>query len=94
MTALAFLLTPLSMLLDLIKRYPRVVAVAVAVIAAWWWHTGAVEQARLEGRQQLQQEQAAEAERRHDEAKRRSADSDACQRDPTCRMQDDGFRRD
>ena len=70
------------------------IALVVGVLALVAWHTLQVYNAWHDGRAALAAEQAAEAKRRSDNANAANAAAAKCSLDPTCRLQDDGHRRD
>ena len=76
------------------KTHWRSLSIAFALLALFAWHKIEVRSAYKEGRAAILAEQAAEAKRRDDNAKAADDDSRKCAADPSCRLRDDGWRRD
>lgn len=77
-----------------VKSNWRSIALVVAFVALFGWHKVQVWSAYKEGRAAVIAEQAKEAQRRDDNAKAADDDARKCAADPTCRLRDDGWRRD
>jgi len=72
----------------------KIVAIAVAIAALLAWHKVQVNNAWYAGRNALEQEQAAEAKRRNDNANAANDAAAACARDPACLLRPDRNARD
>lgn len=72
----------------------RAIAIAGFVLAVLAYHWNAVRVARNEGREAVKIEQQREAAKRNGDANAAQEASDRCQRNPACRLSDDGHRRD
>lgn len=69
-------------------------AAVLALLAVVGWHWNELRQARNAGRAAVLLEQAHEAAKRNNDATAADEASRACQRNPACRLSDDGHRRD
>ena len=76
------------------KTYWKPLALAAAILLVLGWHQLQVNKAWHAGREALQQEQRAEAQRRDADANAADRTSRECAGDPTCLLRDDGYRRD
>lgn len=77
-----------------VKANWKFIAIAAGILALVGWHQLQVSKAWHLGRKALLAEQAEEAKRRNADAQEADAAARKCAADPSCRMQDDGFRRD
>ena len=72
----------------------KALSLAGLVLGAYLWHKWEVRTAYRHGREAVLLEQKAEAARRNNDAETANAASAECQRNPACRLSDDGHRRD
>lgn len=77
----------------LLTYWKPILAVAL-LVSVWAWHQGKVNEAWNDGRAALLAEQAEDAKRRQSDAQEADAAARRCAASDTCRMQNDGFRRD
>lgn len=82
------------MALQFAKAHWRSLSIAFALLALFAWHKIEVGKAYREGRAAIIAEQAREAQRRDENAKTAEDDARQCAADPSCRLRDDGWRRD
>lgn len=76
-----------------VKANWKALSLAGLVLGAYLWHKWEVRTAYQHGREAVLLEQKAEAARRNNDAETANAASAECQRNPACRLRDDGWRR-
>lgn len=81
-------------MLALAKANWKLIAIGGAILALFTWHKLEVRSAYKEGRAAVLLEQKHEAAKRNGDANAAQAAHDKCRLNPTCRLSDDGNRRD